>query len=90
MNCTSKAAIKKTKNIYADTEIREIFFFFFHFLGLHLQHMAVSGLGVKSELQLPAYTRAIATAMPDLCCVHDLHHSSRQHWIFNPLTEARD
>ena len=32
-----------------------------------------SGLGVKSELQLPAYT--VATAMRDLRCVCNLHHS---------------
>jgi len=33
-------------------------FFFFSFLGPHLQHMEVPGLGVKLELQLPAYTTA--------------------------------
>ena len=31
-----------------------IFIFIFCFLGLHLQHMDVPKLGVKSELQLPA------------------------------------
>ena len=35
----------------------------FLFLGPHLWHMEVPGLGVKSELQLLAY--AIATIMPD-------------------------
>ena len=30
--------------------------FFFFFLGLHPQAMKVPRLGVKSELQLPAYT----------------------------------
>ena len=39
------------------------FFFFFFFLGLHLWHTEVPRLGVKSELQLPAYVTA--TAMPD-------------------------
>ena len=34
-----------------------------HFLGLHLQHVEVPRPGIKSELQLPAYTTA--TAMPD-------------------------
>ena len=28
--------------------------------------------------------------MPDLSCVCDLHHSSRQRWILKPLSEARD
>ena len=58
------------------------------FLGPHSQHMEVSRLGVKSELQLSAYTTA--TAMPDPSCVFDLHHSSRQHRILDPLSEARD
>ena len=63
-------------------------FYFLVFLGLHSQHMEVPGLGVQSELQLPAY--ATATATPDLSCVCDLHHSSRQHQIVNPLIEAKD
>jgi len=28
--------------------------------------------------------------MPDLSCICDLHHSSQQRWILNPLSEARD
>ena len=51
-------------------------------------HMEVPRLGVESELQLPAYTRAMA--MPDLSHVCNLHHSSWQRWILNPLREARD
>ena len=62
--------------------------FFFVFLGPHPWHMEVLGLGVKSELQLPTYTTA--TAMPDPSCVSDLHHSSRQCQILNPLNKARD
>ena len=62
--------------------------FLFCFLGQHLQHMEVPRLGVESELQLPAYTMATATQDPSLVC--DLHHSSRQCWILNPLIEARD
>ena len=45
-------------------------------------------LGVKSELQLLAYTRATAT--PDPSCVCDLYHSSQQRWILNPLGDTRD
>ena len=45
-------------------------------------------LGVKSELQLSAYTTA--TAMQDPSHIYDLHHSSRQRQILNPLSEARD
>ena len=49
------------------------------FLGPHLQHVEVSRLGVKSELQLPTYTIATATAMPDLRCVCNLCYSLT-HW----------
>ena len=45
-------------------------------------------IGVQSELEPPAYTTATAT--PDLSRFCDLHHSSRQRWILNPLSEARD
>ena len=48
----------------------------------------VPRLGVKSELQLPVYTTDTATR--DLSRVFELHHSLQQHWIFNPLTGARD
>jgi len=50
--------------------------------------MEVLGLGVKLELQLLAYTTATATQ--DLSHIFDLYHSSRQHWILNPLSGARD
>ena len=63
-------------------------YYFSVYLGPHLQHMEVSRLGVKSELQLLAYTTATAT--PDLSRVCDLHHSSRQCRIINPLNKARD
>ena len=56
---------------------------FFSFLaknGPQVRHMKVPGLGVESELQLPGYT--IATAMPNLIHVCDLHHSSQQWLIF--------
>ena len=58
------------------------------FLGLHVQHMEVPSLGVESELQLRTYTTATATQDPSHVC--NLHHSSWQHWILNPLSEARD
>ena len=45
---------------------------FFPFLWPHLQHVEVSGLRVKSELQPLAYTTARA-AHPS--CICDLHHS---------------
>ena len=50
--------------------------------------MEVSGLGVQSELQLRVYTTA--TAVQDPSHILDLHHSSQQCWILNPLSEARN
>ena len=44
-----------------------------------------SWTGGESEQQLPAYT----TATLDLSHICNLHHSSRQWWILNPLSEAR-
>ena len=58
------------------------------FLEPNLRHMEVPGLGINSELQLPAYTRATATL--DLSHVFDLHHSSWQCWILNQLSKTRD
>ena len=63
-------------------------FFFFVFSGLHLRHIEVPGLGVPSELYPLAYTTATAT--PDPSCICGLHHSSQQHQILNPRSEARD
>ena len=54
-------------------------------LRTHPCHLEVSLLGVLLELQRPTY--ATATAMPDPSLICDLHHSSQQRWIFNPLTE---
>ena len=50
--------------------------------------MEVPRLGVKLKLRLLAYTTATATWEPSQVC--DLHHSSWQCWILDPLTEARD
>ena len=50
--------------------------------------MAVPGLGVEWEVQLPAYTTA--TEAQDLGYICNLCYSLQQLWIFNPLSEARD
>ena len=62
--------------------------FFFVFLGPHPKHMEFPRLGVKSELQLLA--TATATAMPYFSHIWELHHSSWQHRILNPLRVDRD
>ena len=50
--------------------------------------MEVPRLGLKSELHLLAYATAIATW--DLSHICDLHHSSWQRRILNPLSRASD
>ena len=50
--------------------------------------MEVPRLGVKSELQLQAYTTA--TAVLDLSCICDLRCNLWQRQKLNPLSEARD
>ena len=65
------------------------FFFFFCFSFLFRAtpaDMEVPRLGVESDLQMPAY----ATATQDLSHICDLHHSSRQRRIPNPLSKSRD
>ena len=54
----------------------------------HLWHMDVPRLGVKSELQLPAYTTAMP--MQDPSHTYDLCLSLWPHQILNPRCEARD
>ena len=50
--------------------------------------MEVPRLGDESELQLLAYTIAIATGDPGLIC--DLYHNSQQCQITGPLSKGRD
>ena len=62
----------------------------FCFLGPHSRHMEVPRLEVESELHLPAYAMATATATQDISWVLNGHHSSRQLQILNPLFKVRD
>ena len=48
-----------------------LFLFYFIFLGLHLWHMEVSRLGVKTGLQLQAYTTATAALDPTYATAYD-------------------
>ena len=64
------------------------FFFFFVFLGLYSTASGSFRLGVESELQLPAYTAAIAR--PDGSRIQELRCCLWQCWILNPLSETRD
>ena len=64
---------------------------FFFFLGLHLWHMEVLRLGVESGAAtgiLHSHSHSHTMRDPSSAC--DLHHSSQQYWILNPLSEDRD
>ena len=50
--------------------------------------MEVPRLGVESKLHLLAYATATATLDPS--CIFNLHHSSQQSQILNPVSEARN
>ena len=65
-----------------------ILFCLFVILGLHPWYMEVPRLGVESELHLLAY--ATATTVQDPSRLFDLHLSSWQCQILNPLSKARD
>uniref|UniRef100_A0A8D1HHK0 Acyltransferase n=1 Tax=Sus scrofa TaxID=9823 RepID=A0A8D1HHK0_PIG len=57
-----------------------------HTVGLYPWHMEVPGLVFELELQLLVY----ATATWSSSSIFDLHHSSWQGWMLNPLSKARD
>ena len=55
----------------------------FFFLNLHLQHMEVPSLGVKSELQWPAYTTVMAAPDPATSATYIAAYSNTRsltHW----------
>ena len=64
------------KQAFPFTGFRLLVCFLLSYLWLYLRHMGVPGLGVKLELQLPAY--AIATEKPDQSHIFALYHSSQQ------------
>ena len=63
-------------------------FFFFFFFRAPVAYGSFQTRGIKSETQLQAYTTVIAAR--DQSCICDLHHSSQQHQILNPQSDARD
>ena len=76
-----------TRNSTVSLFIYYLFFLSF-FLGPHPWHMEVARLGVESELQWLAFATAAGTQ--DLSHTCDLHQSSWQRQILNPLSQARD
>ena len=88
MSQNSSKKWRQCQNIISKQQIIINTAFFLLFLELHPWRMEVPRLGVKSELQLPAYTTATATQGPSRIC--KLHHSSCQCQIPDPLSKARD
>ena len=64
------------------------FFFFWSFQGHTLGIWWFPGQGSEQKLQLLAYTTATTMLHPRHIC--ELHHNSRQCWILNTLSEARN
>ena len=81
---------KLDRKKYKSSSHHLIFFFVFFLCLFRATPTAYGGSQARGliELQLPASTRA--TAMPDPSRIYNLHHSSLQHPILNPLNEARD
>ena len=64
-----------------------------HFSFFHLFRavpLAYGGSQARGQIRAKAPAYATATAMPYLSCICDLHHSSWQRHILNPLSKARD
>ena len=64
-------------------------FFFFFFLCLFRAAPAAYGSS-QARGRIEAAATATATATPNPSHICDLHHSSQQHWILNPLGKARN
>ena len=66
--------------------------FFVCFLFLSFRAAPATYIGSQARAQIGAKLQAdtTATATPDLSHICDLHHSSQQRQILNPLSKARD
>ena len=59
-----------------------------YFLLFRVSPAAYGSSRARAQIGAIAYTRA--TAMPDPSHIYDVHPSSWQRWILNPMSEARD
>ena len=62
-------------------------FFFFFF---RARPEACGDSQARGQIRAAAAGLYPARATQDPSCVSDLHHSSQQRWVLNPLSEARD
>ena len=71
---------------YTSTTTRTIFFSFF----LMATPTACRSSQATGQIGAAAAVYTTATTIPDPSRICDLCHSLQQHWILNPLSEARD
>ena len=64
------------------------FSFFFFFFLFRVAAVAYGSSQARGWIGTADASYTTATATPDLSHVWDLHHSSQQHWIPNPLSKA--
>ena len=67
-----------------------LYYFILLFYFLLSKATPVAYVNSQARGQIGATAVAIATVMQSPSCVCKLHHSSWQHWISNPLSEARE
>ena len=71
-----------------DTSIEVLFCFVLFLFGAALA--AYGGSQARGQIRALAAGLYHSIAMQDPSHVYNLHHSSQQHWILNPLSKARD
>ena len=64
--------------------------YFFLWVGGGAAHVAYGSSQARGQIRATAADLCTATATPDLSHISNLHHSSWQCRILNPLSEARD
>ena len=64
--------------------------FIYLFLLFRAAPVAYVGSQARGLIRATAASLCHSTATPDPSHIYELHHSSCQHWILNPLNKARD
>ena len=85
ISCSLKGSKYKLSKIWQQMLF---FFFFFLFRDAPLAYASAQASDRTGATALLVYARAIATLHPSHDC--DLHRSTWQRWILDPLSEARD
>ena len=91
-NCISRHESCKFQEKYANfyTAKTPLFILIIYFLLFRAESGAYGGSQVRGWIIAIAASLTTATAMQDPSLACDLHHSSWQHQILNPQSEARD